>query len=83
MSNEPVIISTLSFNLLSEPKYAITSFVALIKPTVVGVDVPTPSAPDTCVVAVCNTIVPDKFCSVNVSLGLIICVLLPLAINSM
>ena len=36
-----------SFNLSSEPKYAITSFVALIRPTVLGVAVPTPNAPDT------------------------------------
>ena len=34
-----------SFNLLSDPKYATTSLVALIKPIVVGVAVPTPSAP--------------------------------------
>ena len=59
-----------------------TSFVALIKPTVVGVAVPTPSAPVICVVAVCNTIVPAKFCNVNVSFGLTICVFVPLAINS-
>jgi hypothetical protein len=38
----------LSFNLLSEAAYAITSFDALIKPTVVGaVGVPTPNAPGT------------------------------------
>jgi hypothetical protein len=41
-----------SFNLSSEPKNAITSFVALIKPVVVGVDVPTPNAPFT------NSVVP-------------------------
>jgi hypothetical protein len=43
-----------SFNLSSEPKNAITSFVALIKPVVVGVDVPTPNAPFT------NSVVPLK-----------------------
>ena len=39
--------TTFVFNLLSELKYAITSFVALINPSVVGVAaaVPTPKAP--------------------------------------
>ena len=45
---------TLSFNLSSELKNAITSFVALIKPTVVGVAVPTPSAPFTYAVVPSN-----------------------------
>ena len=55
---------------------------ALIKPTVVGVSVPTPSAPVTYVVAVCNAIFPDKFFNVNVSFGLTICVFVPFAIIS-
>jgi len=49
-----------------------TSLVALINPTVVGVAVPTPKAPVICVVAVCSTIVPDVFFNVNVSFGLTI-----------
>jgi hypothetical protein len=59
-----------------------TSLVALINPTVVGVAVPTPNAPDIYVVAVCSDIIPDKFCKVNVSFGLTILVFDPLAISS-